>query len=120
MAKTVTVTVRVKSVGDGKDHTDIFTFTNANAPGAAYDVKSAGDNGFGPAVFLDGVFTGVVLVPPNSQSGTPSQSGISKTLKGVAGDTGIPLDPAGVQVIPSTSAFIVNYSSAEGAESVFF
>lgn len=99
MSKSVTVTVRVRTSGDGLDHTDVFTTTNAAAPQSYLVGASAGFNG----PWASGLFTGMsgaVIVPPNSQSGQPTLSGVSKTLKGASPDTGIPLDPAAVQVIP--------------------
>lgn len=113
MAKSITVNVRITSQGDGLTHTDTFTYTNANGPPALYTTMSPGDNIFSAGSFSPSP-TIFILVPPSSTSGQPSVSGVSKTLKGAGGDTGIPLNPAGIQIL-TAPALTLNYGSAEAA-----
>lgn len=111
MAKSITVTVRITSQGDGMTHTDAFTYTNANGPAAFYTTTVAGDNVYSAGFFSPSPFI-FVAVPPLSTSGQPSFSGVSKTLKGVSNDVGIPLNPAGVHVL-TAPAIRINYSAPE-------
>lgn len=104
MAKTVTVTLRIKTVGDGVDHTETFQAVNVNALPSFSTVVSTGNNGtYGPASGFPGM-TGAVLRPPTSRSGFPYSSVLPKTLVGTGGDIGIPLDPAAFHLIPTASS----------------
>lgn len=110
MAKTVTVTLRIRTQGDGLDHSDVFTFTNTNVCPAFYTNAAQGFNSY-PL----GDFAGAhafVMAPPKSTSGNPTQSGVGKTLVGDLSDVGVPLDPACAQLLPVASLNLM-YDAAE-------
>lgn len=98
MSKDVKITLRVRSQGDGLDHTDVFVFENTTAPGPYYTVATQGYNTWSSGLFAN---THVFLVvPPVSTSGNPTQSGVGKTLVGAPSDVGVPLDPAVAHLLP--------------------
>lgn len=116
MAKTITLNVRVSVTGDGLNHQYVFQSVNAAGPQSLDLTTVAGFNGPWAAGTFGDNMLGAVVVPPTSTSGYPTVSGVSKTLKGVSGDTGIPLDPNSVAVIITPSGgggFGLTYGGAE-------
>ncbi len=86
MAKTVTTTTTVTLSGDGWGGSGpLFSESVENDVGVSpsFVTLSSGNN----TIAVPASATGVVIVP------TPGST-VALTLKGIAGDTGIPLDPA--------------------------
>lgn len=88
MAKTVTTTTTISISGDnfvgatsGPLFSETVTNTTGNVPGSF--TLAAGFN----SIPIPASAVGVIIVPPPG-------SAITKTLKGITGDTGIPIDPA--------------------------
>ena len=106
MAKTVTTTTQVTLSGDGFGGAPLFAEsipnTAGNAPGAA--ILAPGFNSIAvPATAL-----GVVIVPPPG-------SVVTLTLKGVTGDTGIPIDPGNSTRLKWTAGQVANLGITAGA-----
>lgn len=111
MSKTVTTVVQSTVVGDGfGGFGPLYNSSTANPAGLAPSsvTLAAGFNSIPvPATAL-----GVVIVPP-----TASTNG--KALKGVTGDTGIPIAPAGVTVLTWTAAQVAALGiTSVGAETL--
>lgn len=110
MSVSATNTYSVALTGDVQGALTIPGFNNATSPGQRQTVAlAAGANTITPP-------TGtrlVVLVPPTNSVN-------SKTLKGITGDTGVPLDPAGTTILPfsaSPGTFVI---TSGGTETVTF
>ena len=84
MSKQAQATISVNVTGDGLNFTDADTPTNASAGVAPTSATLAA--GFNTIPVPTGV-TGVKIKPPPS-------SAVALTLKGITGDTGIPIAPA--------------------------
>jgi hypothetical protein len=115
MAKTAVPAISVQCTGDG-----ISAFTIAVSPA---------QNATSPANHqLVAVISGNVTVTP--PSGTlyalivpPSGSTVTKTLKGVAGDTGVPLsltNPSLISLAVSPGTFVLTGSATESLDVYFF
>lgn len=84
MSKQATATISVNVTGDGLNFTDTDSPTNASSGVAPTSATLAA--GFNAIPVPSGV-TRVKIKPPPS-------SAVALTLKGVTGDTGIPISPA--------------------------
>lgn len=111
MAKTATTSVSYALSGDGFNGSpplfaETFQNTSGTPPGSANLV--AGFNSIPvPATAL-----GVTIVPPPGSTN-------GKTLKGVTGDTGVPIDPANPTMLKFTAGQIANLGiTSVGTETV--
>lgn len=108
MSKVSSVSIAGSVNGDGISETfGAFNITNLTAPGGVpQNVSlSSGNNTLTPPAGAQWV----LIVPP-------TVSTVAKTIKGVAGDTGIPIAPAAPFLwgLPaSPGSFVINAASAE-------
>lgn len=110
MAKTSSVTFTVSITGDGGT-------LNYTPPGTPLSNTSAPYGGPIPVALSSGNNT---LTPPATAQGVmiipPTGSAITKTLKGIAGDTGILLNnalPTVLSLPVGGGAFVINASNSE-------
>jgi hypothetical protein len=93
-------------LGQAPLFSEIISNTSGNIPGSFVLA-----NGFN-SISIPATAVGVIIVPPSGSS-------VTKTLKGVTGDTGIPIDPANSTRLKFTagqnSAFGI---TANGAETI--
>lgn len=104
MAKTSTVSVGVTITGDGT--------TTSYSPTAVQNT-SAPDGGPRLLVLTTGNNT---ITPPTGATGfTLSPGTVAKTLKGIAGDTGVPLSITGLTTVflASAASFVINSTGGE-------
>ena len=110
MAKTVTTLIQVSVSGDGYAASPLFSQSSQNLAGTPPS-SVALING-NTTVNVPATAQGFTIVPPPGST-------VSKTLKGVAGDTGVPVHPTlptSVALTPGAVASLV--ISANGAETV--
>lgn len=100
MSKAATATVAVTVQGDGLNTTDYDVLQNAAAVAPTSATLSAGNN----TITLP---SGTLRVKVKPVPG----NAVSLTLKGVAGDTGLPLnpgEPSYVSFLTGTTSFVLN------------
>jgi hypothetical protein len=108
MAKASTTTISNAVVGDGQNTSQTSTVTTA---ASAPPTTAALVNG-SLTIAIPAIAAGFTLVPPVG-------SIVTKTLKGIAGDTGIPLAPAGICSIPLVPGALANFViTANAAETI--
>jgi hypothetical protein len=109
MAVNSTTTVGVTLTGDIAGTLTIPLSTNGTSPGQRQQVVlAAGNNTLTPP---SGTLKAVIIPPTGSTNG--------KTLKGVAGDTGIPMsltEPTVLSFPAGAGAFVINSVGAETLE----
>lgn len=106
MAKTVTTVTTVSLAGDNFGGAPLFSESvqnlSGNAPGSA--ALTTGFNSIAvPATAL-----GVTIVPPPSST-------VALTLKGITGDTGVPIDPANSTRLKWTAGQVATLGITAGA-----
>lgn len=114
MSKTAIASLSVNVQGDGVSLTQSFANTNAAAAAPDAQTLAVGNNTI--TVPTGVTVQGVTIVPP-------TQSAVSKTLKGVAGDTGIALAtsvPTSLALAASVTSFVVTASSGEVVQLVWW
>lgn len=109
MAKTTTTNIQFQLSGDGfVASQNLFTSSVANSSGTVPTsvALTTGAN----TITVPAAAVGIMIVPPPASSN-------AKTLKGVSGDTGIALAPAGVVSLPFTagavSSIVINSAGSE-------
>jgi hypothetical protein len=110
MSKTSTVNLTLSVLGDGVNESDFFTiFSSAASPGTRTSLAlTTGDNNIQATQV--GSFPVLAILQP------PSGSTVTKLLKGVGGDSGIPVDPASPIVLgfsTAASKYVLNLSGPE-------
>lgn len=100
MSKTITTTVSVQLTGDGLNELRQYQVTDPAGTNPTYNPAATGNVSYGFGIFSAGI--GFLVVPPAS-------SGFQKTLKGVGGDTGVPISRNRPLLLftPGGSTFIV-------------
>lgn len=106
MSKTVTTNTTVTLSGDGFGGAPLFSESvqnlSGNSPGSAALVT-----GFN-SIAVPATALGVTIVPPPG-------SAVTLTLKGITGDTGIPIDPANSTRLKWTAGQVATLGIAAGA-----
>ena len=106
MAINATISVTVTLTGDIAGSVTVPAQSNAASPGERNSVDLAsGPNTLTPPAGA----SALILVPPQNST-------VAKTLKGVTGDTGVPLSPNAPAVIPlpaGAGALVLNAAAIE-------
>lgn len=111
MAKTTTTTISQVIAGDnfagqGPIFSQAMANSSGNFPGSF--VLATGFN----SIAIPATAVGVIIVPPPG-------SAITKTLKGITGDTGLPVDPANPTMLKWTAGQNATFGiTASGAETI--
>lgn len=109
MSKTATLAVTVGLSGDGFSGAPLYASSSSNTSANPPTTVAAGAAG-PQTVAVPATAQGFAIVaPPNST--------VTKTLKGVGGDTGLTLHPTLPTVLSLTpgslASFVINFSAAE-------
>lgn len=115
MSKTLTVTTTVTLSGDGWGGSPLFTESLQNTAAGLPDIVNL-ING-NTTVTVPATALGVLLVPPPTST-------VTKTLKGIAGDTGVPLAPASSSRVMFSAAgavasIVINANGTESIEAIW-
>jgi hypothetical protein len=114
VAKTVTTLIQVSMSGDGFAAAPLFSQSSQNLAGSP-PTSVALING-NTTVNVPAAAQGFTIVPPPGST-------VAKTLKGIAGDTGVPIHntlPTSVALTPGALAsFVIGANGAETVEVIW-
>jgi hypothetical protein len=112
MAKTNTTTISIGIQGDGFAGSTNGTYSNSQSNGAGLAPTSVVTSAGSVTVTIPATALGYTIVPPPG-------SAVTKTIKGVAGDTGLNMAPALPMSVPLTAALQASFViTASGIETV--